>query len=182
LFGPVREHAYIEWVIDDVRYTFEDGDEARRQMIPVEDLFESHLAVADLNRSMTFFADVLGFELAHATADGKAAFFWIGGRENAMLGLWESQGPQKMSLHVAFRVKLDDLLVAAAHLRAAGIEPRDFSGNPTDEPVVLAWMPAASLYFYDPDGNLLEFLAMLPEPPEPALHVVSWTAWMKRRR
>ena len=79
-------------------------------------------------------------------------------------------------------MKLDDLLVAAAHLKSAGIEPRDFSGNPTDEPVVLAWMPAASLYFYDPDGNLLEFLAMLPDVPEPALHVLSWTAWKKRPR
>ena len=49
-------------------------------MIPVEDLFESHLTVADLHRSMTFFADVLGLELAHATSDGKAAFYWVGGR------------------------------------------------------------------------------------------------------
>ncbi len=151
-------------------------------MIPVADLFESHLTVADLNRSMKFFADVLGFELAHATADGKAAFYWIGGRGNAMLGLWESQGPQRLSLHVAFRVKLDDLLAAAAHLMSVGVEPRDFSGNPTREPVVLAWMPAASLYFHDPDGNLLEFLAMLPDAPEPALHVLSWTAWANRRQ
>jgi lactoylglutathione lyase len=151
-------------------------------MIPIEDLFETHLTVSDLSRSMTFFADVLGLELAHATSDGKAAFYWIGRRGDAMLGLWESLGPQKMSLHVAFRVKLEDLLGAAAQLRAAGIEPRDFSGNPTGEPVVLAWMPAASLYFYDPDGNLLEFLAMLPDAPEPALHVVTWTAWSNRRR
>jgi lactoylglutathione lyase len=83
---------------------------------------------------------------------------------------------------VAFRVQLDDLLNAAGRLRAAGIEPRDFSGNPTSEPVVLAWMPAASVYFNDPDGNLLEFLAMLPDAPAPDLHVVSWAAWLNRSR
>src|SRR3954468_6434924 len=98
-------------------------------MIRILDLFESHLTVADLNRSMTFFADVLGLELAHATSDGKAAFYWVGGRGASMLALWESQGPQRLSLHVAFRVELDDILNAAAHLHAARITPRDFSGN-----------------------------------------------------
>jgi lactoylglutathione lyase len=65
-------------------------------------------------------------------------------------------------------------------LRAAGVTPLDFAGNPTEEPVVLAWMPAGSLYFRDPDGNLIEFLAMLPDPPEPKLGVVCWSAWCKR--
>jgi hypothetical protein len=45
----------------------------------------------------------------------------------------------------------------------AGVIPLDFEGRPTEEPVVLAWMPAVSLYFHDPDGNLLEFLAMLED-------------------
>ena len=48
-------------------------------------------------------------------------------------------------------------------LRSAGITPLDFDGRLTDEPVVLAWMPAASIYFHDPDGHLLEYIAMLPE-------------------
>ena len=38
---------------------------------------------------------------------------------------------------------------------------------------MLAWMPAASLYFHDPDGNLLECLSMLPDPPEPL-----WAWWV----
>jgi len=29
---------------------------------------------------------------------------------------------------------------------------------------VLAWMPAVSVYFRDPDYNLLEFIMMLPGP------------------
>lgn len=48
--------------------------------------------------------------------------------------------------------------------------------------MVLAWMPAASLYFRDPDGNLLEFLSMLPEAPQPQLGVIPWSRWNQRRQ
>jgi lactoylglutathione lyase len=46
--------------------------------------------------------------------------------------------------------------------------------------VVLAWMPAVAVYFQDPDGNLLEFLSMLDEPPAPDVGVVSWSQWRRR--
>ncbi len=68
----------------------------------------------------------------------------------------------------------------SAKLRSAGITPLDFANNATDEPVVLAWMPAASLYFQDPDGNLLEFLSMLPDGPRPDLGVLGWKHWQQQ--
>ena len=59
-----------------------------------------------------------------------------------MIGLWEAgMGPQRMNLHVAFSVDLDNLLQAADRLREANIIPLDFAGEPTDEPVVFVGCP-----------------------------------------
>lgn len=150
-------------------------------MIPIRDLFETHLIVSDLDRAMKFYGETLRLELAKVFPDRRVAFYWIGAPSKSMLGVWETgSSPQKLSLHIALTVDLPDLLNAPAQLRASNITPLDFSGNPTDEPVVLAWMPAASLYFHDPDGNLLEFLSMLSETPRPELGVVTWSQWHNR--
>jgi lactoylglutathione lyase len=49
-------------------------------MIPVRGLFETHLTVSDLERSIAFYGGALGLELAHREAGRKAAFYWMGGR------------------------------------------------------------------------------------------------------
>jgi lactoylglutathione lyase len=90
--------------------------------------------------------------------------------------------PIAVSLHVAFQVDTSDLHDAPARLREAGIQPADFAGLPTQEPVVLAWMPAAAVYFRDPDNNLLEFISMLPDSPRPELGIISWSDWLRRSR
>lgn len=89
----------------------------RGAMIPIRDLFEAHLSVSDLQRSMAFFGDVLGLQLAQLFLERKVAFYWVGGRGESMLGLWEvGTGPQRLSLHVAFRVDIADLLKAPERL------------------------------------------------------------------
>src|SRR3974390_829982 len=112
-------------------------------MIPILDLFETHLTVSDLTRSMRFYGETLGLELAQVFSERKVAFYWIGGRGNSMLGLWETgTSPQRLMLHFAFTVDVASLLEAPARLRSAGITPLDFAGMPADEPAVPAWLPA----------------------------------------
>ena len=147
-------------------------------MIEIRGLFETHLTVSDLDRSVAFYRDVLKLPLAQLFPQRRVAFFWIGAPGKAMLGLWETgTGPQRMSLHLAFDASIDAVLAAPQVLREAGVAPLDFDCEPAREPVVLGWMPAVAIYFRDPDGNLLEFLAMLPQRPRPELGVVSWSAW-----
>jgi len=145
----------------------------------IRGLFEAHLAVADLDRSVAFYRDTLGLPLALAVPDRHAAFFWVPEAGRGLLGLWAvHSSPIGRRLHVAFTASLDQLLHAPAALRAKGLAPLDFDGRPTSEPVVLAWMPAASLYFHDPDGHLLEYLCMLDGPPRADVGVVPYSAWV----
>ncbi len=48
-------------------------------MIPVHDLFESHLNVTDLQRSMSFFGQILGLELAQVFWERRVAFYGLVG-------------------------------------------------------------------------------------------------------
>jgi lactoylglutathione lyase len=145
---------------------------------PVLGLFEVHLTVSDLDRATAFYRDVVGFRLAHVEPARQAAFFWIGAAGNAMLGLWKAgSGPERVTSHTAFRATLADVIAAPRALRASGITPLDFDDRPTDQPIVFAWMPAVSVFFRDPDGHLLEYIAMLPHEPRPELGIVSWRTW-----
>ena len=147
-------------------------------MIEARDLFEAHLTVTDLDEAIRFYRDVLGLKLAHVASTRQAAFFWIGSCGNAMLGLWVAgSSPLKIASHVAFRVGLADVLAAPRALRSAGITPLGFDGHPTDLPDVLAWMPAAAVYFRDPAGHLLEYIAMLPDKPCSECGVLPWRMW-----
>jgi lactoylglutathione lyase len=148
------------------------------ESVPVGGLFETHLTVSDLGRSVAFYRDVVGLSLALEVPDRGAAFFWIGGPGDAMLGLWSlGSAPMGLSLHVAFKASLEDVVDACDRLRSRGITPLSFFATETAEPSVIGWMPAAAVYFRDPDGHLLEYLAMLDEEPRPELGIVPWSQW-----
>jgi lactoylglutathione lyase len=148
-------------------------------MIPVEGLFEAHITVRDFERSIAFYRDVVGLELGIAQPERPAAFFWVGGRGKSMMGIFTlgSWPLTMMQHHVAFQVKLEDVLTAVERLRSVGITPLGGRREPITEPIVFAWMPAASVFFDDPDGNSLEYISMLPGPPRPEIGVVSWSEW-----
>jgi lactoylglutathione lyase len=150
--------------------------------VPVRGLFETHLTVSDLDRSLTFYRDVVGLVPAFELRDRGAAFLWIGERARSMLGLWSlGSAPMGLSLHVAFEVSLEHLLDAADVLEAHGIAALSFFGERTKEPSVIGWMPAATLYFRDPDGHLLEYLSMLEEEPRAEIGIVGWSDWVASR-
>lgn len=151
--------------------------------VPIQSLYETHLTVSDLDRSIAFYRDVLGLELAHRVPDRHAAFFWVGARERSMLGLWSiHSSPLRFRLHISFRVDLEDMNRSIRALRQAGVEPRPAFGQPATEPIVFSWMPAASVFFDDPDGHSLEFIACLPEEPRPELGVVPLSQWRALNR
>src|SRR4051812_31791484 len=127
--------------------------------VPVRGLFEAHLLVADLQRSIAFYRDVVGLPVALEVPERAAAFHWVGEPGRSMLGLWSAgSAPMGMRLHLAFDATLDDVVAAPARLEAAGVAPLSFFGTPTAEPSVIGWMPAAAVYFLDPDGHQLEYL------------------------
>jgi lactoylglutathione lyase len=145
---------------------------------PVRGLFETHLTVRDVPRSVAFYRDVVGLAVALDLPERDAAFLWIGARGRSMLGLWGiGSAVNSMTLHIAFEAALEDVLAAPHRLRDQDVTPLSFFGAETDEPDVLAWMPAAAVYFEDPDGHLLEYLAMLGEDPRPDVGVVPWSEW-----
>lgn len=142
-------------------------------------LFETHLTVRDVRRSIDFYRDVVGLSLALEVPERDAAFLWAGGPGRSMLGLWGiGSSVVSVSLHVAFGVSLEDLIRAPGRLEARGVTPLSFAGEETTEPDVLGWMPAAAVYFTDPDGHLLEYLTMLPEEPSPDVGVIPYSDWI----
>lgn len=129
-------------------------------------LSELVLIVGDVLKSARFYREVVGLEPA-TEANEEWAWFWAGppaSKQRLALHkgplLFEEHSPLPAGerwgkVHYAFEVPRAELEVAAAHVRAAGI---DVYG-----PTRFEWMKAESYYFYDPDGNLLEWWSPDPE-------------------
>lgn len=130
----------------------------------IKGLYEAHLPVSNLGRSIEFYKN-LNLDLAYQNE--KLAFFWIE-KGRSWLGLWETEQvntPYHPSLrHIAFHVDLEDMQSAKNWLTQKGIQIKtDFGFPPEKQPLVLPNPPHAhaAIYFQDPDGNSLEFIAPL---------------------
>lgn len=123
-----------------------------------------HLKVADLDRSLAFYCDVLGFELMQRMGPG-AAFISAGGYHHHIgLNTWESAGgspPPRSSTglyHVAFLYPTRTALADALHrVRAADIALDGASDHGVSE----------ALYLRDPDQNGVELYWDRPQSEWP---------------
>jgi len=143
----------------------------------IQRLFEGHLNVADLERSMRFYDEVVGLEFGTKVEERRIAFYFAGGWNHTMLGLWEKPQAQVWKQHLAFAIAPEDMDAAIARLHSHGVATLDFSENESSAPFVFGWSPAMAIYFHDPDGHLLEFIAPLNEPPRPEFGIDSLEAW-----
>lgn len=146
----------------------------------IKGLYETHLFVENLERSIDFYTRVLELQQCHIEASRRVAFFWIGKPKEAMLGIWEKPKDEIDVRHFAFRCNVDDILNRSVdYLKEKKLQPYNFLKDGTDRPMVFAWMPALAIYFNDPDGHILEFIATLHGRARPEMGVISYDDWLK---
>jgi len=152
-----------------------NSSSGHRPLHPKVGIGHVHLKVADLDRALAFYRDVLGFELTQRLGR-QAAFLSAGGYHHHIgLNTWESQGgspphPGATGLyHLAIlyptRVELADAL---RRLIDAGIPLEGASDHGVSE----------ALYLRDPDGNGVELYwdrpkEQWPRTPDDGLNMVT---------
>jgi len=142
-------------------------------------LYETHLPVRSTEASAMFYVDTVGLEFAYRDPGRDIVFLWIGTNRKSMVGLWgptTTYGSHPYWCHLAIALSLPELLGAGKRLNALGVSTRNFAGEETTEPSVIGWMPSAQLYFRDPDGHSLEFIALLDDVPD-ANFIGPLSAW-----
>ena len=125
----------------------------------IKSFSEIVLVVKDIPKSKKFYEDVVGLTVESSNKDW--VWFYVGDRNgNQRLALHTGEllfeeksplpeGKRWGQVHYAFEVGRIDLEKSVAKAKDAGVEvygPQQFK-----------WMSAKSYYFYDPDGNLIEY-------------------------
>jgi catechol 2,3-dioxygenase-like lactoylglutathione lyase family enzyme len=120
------------------------------------------LGVRDIERSVNWYTEVLGFELLHEGMwDGVPTFI---GRGNTGIALFPATSDAKSTssshrelrmLHLAFRADGENFLMAQDELKKRGID-FEFQDHEISH----------SIYFRDPDGHHLEITTY--EVPKPS--------------
>ena len=121
----------------------------------IKGLGEVSIRVKDLNAMHKFYEEVVGLEVLRR--DESFVFFKVAegyGGHTQNLALFEASNtlnPQESTLHhIALNVALEDFETEKMRLEGLGLKV-----NAT----VHEWLHVRSLYFYDPEGNHLEFVA-----------------------
>lgn len=103
----------------------------------IQGLYEAHLPVSNLNRSIEFYQKL---SLALTWRNEKTAFFWIE-EGKSWLGLWEAPELAKTpyhpsTRHIAFRIDFPDMRCAVEWLSGLGIVTRADGRFDGHEPTV----------------------------------------------
>jgi len=144
----------------------------------IKGLYEAHLQVKDLTRSIEFYQKI-GLKLAYR--EDEAAFMWVVPRQS-WIGLWQSNVPGIATSHLAFWIDYADMKGAITWLRDRGIEPVEFKGLKPLEPIARPSQANCSVYFDDPDGNSLELICNLPSAAQelPKMYLSEWEKTAKK--
>ena len=122
----------------------------------VKGLGEVSIQVKDLDTMQKFYEEVVGLEVLRRDED--FVFFKIAegyGGHTQNLALFETKSEQlnyegSTLHHIALNVALEDFEAERIRLEGLGLKV-----NAT----IHEWLHVRSLYFYDPEGNHLEFVA-----------------------
>jgi catechol 2,3-dioxygenase-like lactoylglutathione lyase family enzyme len=118
-------------------------------------VLETCIYVSDLGRTKRFYRDILGIAV-HSELEGRHVFFRTGSSMLMAFIAEESRRGKTLpahgaagSIHLALKIKRDDLDNWKEYLKKNGIAIES----------EYAWGDKGiSLYFRDPDGNLVEFV------------------------
>ena len=133
-------------------------------MIKLQRLGHVLFSVRDLERSKDFYTRILGFKVLEQDPDHGGLFLSIGDLGNT-LDLFQCTNPDAVApsqsnlgvRHTAFAVESEDDLRDAYHaLQAEGVEILRAIDHVSQK----------SIYFHDPDGNLLEICWERPDALE----------------
>ena len=124
----------------------------------VKGLGEVSLCVKDLDAMHKFYEEVVGLEILRRDEDERFSFVFFkvaegygGHTQNLALFKAEQLNPQESTLHhMALNIALEDFESEKMRLEGLGLKV-----NAT----LHEWLHVRSLYFYDPEGNHLEFVA-----------------------
>lgn len=151
----------------------------------IKGLYEAHLPVSDLNRSIEFYQRI-DLEFSHKI-EGKVAFLWIE-KDKSWLGLWQTDNVNlsyhPSIRHIAFQVDLENLKNFKKWLDERNIKARKAFGFEPDEPFVMPneKFAHAKIHFNDPDGNSLELICKMDKVNESLTTNMYLSDWEKANK